>query len=290
MLISTELKLLIERFLVKPNKILSLNSINRTIENIKFDLSLPNDSKIYISELLELGIVDIVGKNHYQLSPSALIEVNGKLISVNMPLELLQPYILKELIYKTVFSLDVKYERQIKNQLKIPIVKVRTISLLRKIPPLDIIVSNFYKKEVLDINGYNYFNKRNQWESDFSKDLKGCYRAGNELFYDKLIRVSKENWFLIPDQSTDPDAFSIAVLYARTLNKLSLNLEYNSNSKELRCSNYFFPSLIKRILNLNACFDSTSIITDKNHTIYKDIELPFYKVLNHIFMNQIKII
>jgi hypothetical protein len=288
MQLSESQELLIERFLLEPNKTLSANSINHTINNIKFHL--PDLPKLHVSQLLEYGIFDIVDRDQFRLSPSSLLVIKNQLISINVPIELIDKYVVKELVYKTIFLLDIKYLTPIKRVLELPITKIEPLAFLRKLPNLKTIIESFEKKEVYDFSRYNYFNKSKKWCEFVSKDLLGCYRTGNEEFYNKLIRVSDIDWHLIPENSVHPDAFVIAVKYSDILNNRFIGLEYNSHLKELKCTNYFIPSIIKRIINLNSCFDVDNMTIEKHCIIYKNIEYSFFKVLNQIFMNQIKIL
>lgn len=279
-------ELLIERFLLEPSKMLSVNSINRTINNIKFHL--PDEPKLHISQLMEYGILDIIDRKYFRLSASSLIIVNNKLISVNIPINLVDKYVVKELVYKTIYLLDIKHKSCIEKSLNLKIKKIEPLYLLKKIPPLKNIIENFKKIDIYEFKKFKYFNPRNLWDDFGTENLLGCYKAGEEGFHDKYIRISKNDWYLIPDTNIHPDAFLLAVKYSDILTDRFKGLEYNSLKKELRCTNHLFPSVLKRIINLNACFDVDNIILEKNHTIYKNVEYSFYRTLNKIFMKKVK--
>lgn len=93
--------------------------------------------------------------------------------------------------------------------------------------------------------------------------------------------------YVIPHQSTNPDALNIAMCYGRVVNA-EHNGIYNTCRKELRLNIYYTPILIYRALMIESLFYGIMPYIDNGFYVFNNINRKAYSEINRIFCQSIK--
>lgn len=128
-----------------------------------------------------------------------------------------------------------------------------TLSLLKNIPSVKQYVQHL-KKVAIDITGYKKLNLKKfppEFE-DFQEKKVGIYKSKDETWMPMFLYDGKET-FLIPSNTSNPDAYNFARCFVRLYNNDEEKLfKYKAHEKKLYIRNYSeHPYLVTRALYLS---------------------------------------
>jgi len=135
-----------------------------------------------------------------------------------------------------------------------------------------------------------YLNNSFNWNTNFTPNLLGCFKAGENMATNRYLKVDKNVWRRIPSRRENPDSFNWAYCYGRLLNNFSLGIKYNSSTQILSIQNICFPIILERLLWLSNLNDiEKNIEKNSREIIFKNVSQTKFNLLNKIFLNQLKI-
>ena len=249
----------------------SYESIRKSCEYIDqtYDLNLKvNAVWMLFQPLLRTGVVEFSGRDCYALCPAVAAERDGLFI-YNSILPQKQtnhtPFIS---IYKTSKPEDVEGMK---------VYKFNAETVLKQIPSVKEVVDTF-PVSIEDLRHVDYYHYRG------AKGL--TKRVDNGLVrYFCIPELSYQRE--VPGRVINPDAFSIAYNYSRSLNGLSAG-KYNSGNKELIMESFGLPCSIERVLFLESMTLGHTPEEVNRHKVFPSIGQNIIKQLNRILCDTIK--
>ena len=283
-------KLLLERFLLNPNQILTWNTVRHTCITIRNQLSVNSDllRENYLNPLIAVGILDFRGNDNYSLSPSAILQINKEYFAINIPYAKVRKLDNKtELLHKTIFKIDKNSGKNLSKEMNIPVSSISCEYLCSIIPSINNIIDNFKEVAIYETGTFNYFD--NGWKNPENCNLLGIYRASEDIYSNRYIRISEKKWLEIPNIKNNIDAFHLSHIYSLILQNKSIGVHYNRKSETLIVRNFLFPLILMRLLYLNSSFDKAKIQIINHRTVFRDVKHTFYRTLDKFFMHKIEL-
>lgn len=250
----------------------SYEAIRRNCEYIDqvYELGL-NGNAVWIlfQPLCRTGVVEFAGKDSYALCPTVAIEYEGHFIyNSTLPQKEANRTAFTG-IYRTDNLDDVE---------RMKIVHFNAETILKHIPSVREVVDSFHDAPIADLTHAEYYHY---------KGAKGLTKR----LGDGAVR-----YFCIPEQSyqrevpgraINPDAFSIAYNYSRSLNGMPAG-KYNKGNQMLRMYSFGLPASIERILFLESMTHGETPEDVGKFKLFPSIKPNVVKQLNRILCNTIE--
>lgn len=246
-------------------------------KNAKYDIFYP---------LLRLGIIEFYGNNKFGLSPSSVLYHKQYCLGVNLPkpiLELLKSCNVNS-VHNGIHIFDYSEEViKLLSEHSIPCQKFELSDILRQVQPIKNVVENWNEAIVLETNGFEYFNQKNEWSNKFDAETIGVFRTESQAYANRLLKINAYKWLNVPRHS-NIDAFNIAACWSLIANNSDLKIAYNKADSQILINTIYFPMIIERLLFFNHCLTIGGFARKNYHLQTKNL-----KLLNKLFNNKIKI-
>lgn len=269
--------------------IAKIRIVCKNIRNQLGDSQNKNYLYFFLFPLVRIGLVEFIGEGKYSLSPLSLIQQKDKLVSINLndiQLQQLNETIIESQFHQSVVYHKTKYVKEIEVATGLKFVKPNVQKLLTQIPIINDIIDQYEQVSIFDSKGFMFHNNNFNWSINYSNNLLGCFKAGENVAARRYLKVNENEWKQIPSRKINPDSFNWAYCYGRILNDFSLDIEYDEASKTLKIRNIYFPIILERLLYLND-LDINDIKTP-NETVFRNISPSIFTALNKIFLNKLK--
>ncbi|TDE14787.1 hypothetical protein [Dyadobacter psychrotolerans] len=259
---------------------ISFNRIKRVLEGIEPQTDENKFLKyIPLYNLLKYGLIELVGKHTYGLSPSILIKGRDCNLGINFP------KITDESVIESLLGLKVIYNSMayLENDIAQPF-EFRNV--VRAIPDIRSIIGNSFKEwaegpeDCESIECYTATGWRN---SKIEGGTLFKVRIGsNQFLFKYIVKLSGAKYFQF--EAPEFEKFNLAVML-HSINGFShiKGLEYNSNSQILKTTAYGFPIILERLLFINHILETGKISLSREYHLSR---LDF-KCLNKIFHHKI---
>lgn len=235
--------------------------------------------------LLRWGLIEFDKVGKFRLSPSCFIESKVILIGININEEsfsLLEDFLIKEIHYGLfVFRKNRDCLKYLKTK-GYDVLIYDVSNMLSRLSTVENVCRSWDKDAVIETNSYQHFNLYS-WESDKNNSL-GIFRKGNQPFSQRVLKMSDNEWYFIPNRTSNIDAFNIAVFYSLIINQENLPIVYFKTSGRLEVRTPFFPIIVERLLFLDNLVSGGDSLERKYKISHKSFIL-----LNKFFHNKIKV-
>lgn len=218
--------------------------------------------------LFRTGVVEFAGKDCYALCPTVAIEHEGQFI-YNSPLSQKEA---NRTIFTGIYRTDTPEDVE---GMKIVYFDAETI--LKRIPSVKEVVDSF-PKTLADLTHVEFYHTKGA--KGLTKRIDNGavrYICIPELLYQREV----------PGRDSNPDAFSIAYNYSRSLNGASSG-KYNNKNHMLRMFSFGLPSSIERILFIESMTHGNTPEDIYGYKQFPSIKPSVVKQLNRILCNTIK--
>ncbi len=256
---------------------------NQNPKNAKYQVFYP---------LLRCGTIEFYGNKNYGLSPSCALFSNTRVLFTNIPSSLRSCLTISSDYCNSNFGIEVVKNWSDSNeelkQLNIPFSNFLLSNCLNKISSLETIINTWSEDKVIDSSHYYFFNSFNNWVTSKTKYKTGLYKKSSESYAQKTLKISENNWKIIPSKDYNIDAFSVAVIWNQIQNGWNIGIKYLEGEKKLILNNYYFPIIIERLLFINTLleFNNNDDILKREYFITKED----FNILNGLFSHKIEII
>lgn len=247
----------------------SYESIRKNCEYLDqaYELGLNGDAVwILFQPLFRTGVVEFAGRDCYALSPTIAIEQEGLLIYNSHLPQKETNYTTFTGIYKTHNPEDVEGMK---------IIHFDAETILKHIPSVRDVVDSF-PVSIEDLTRAEYYHR---------KGAKGLTkRLGDgavRYFYIHELLYQRE----VPGRDTNPDAFSIAYNYSRSINGEPSGKYSN---QMLRMFSFGLPSSIEKILFIESMTHGKMPEDTYRYKLFPSIKPNVVKQLNRILCNTIE--
>lgn len=244
-----------------------------------------------LSPLIRYGLIEFYGNNKYRLSPSCALHSNSHIIFCNIPV-LLQQKVNDLCIYNNELGIQVyKKSNAVVTFLKervVPHSKFVLFDFLKAVSSFEKIINAWNDETVIDSNGYSFFCSNNTWSNNVLKPSKGLFKKSDEVYAQRVCKISGNKWKCIPSRESNIDGFNIAVIWGQIQNNWDIKIKYYVNESKLVVKNIFFPLVIERLLFLNTLLEGEyefDFLKGQYFIRQKD-----FNILNKIFDNKIEVI
>jgi hypothetical protein len=259
---------------------ISFNRIKRILEGMCTQESDDKFKKyVPLYDLMRYGLIELIGKNTYRLSPSSMIWSPDCILGINEPKiddnSITESYLGLHVINKSMFDggSDAVQPFDFKNSIRV-------------IPNIRSIISSSFKEWVGEIgNGVAIeCYTTNVWKS--SKITDGTFfkiRFGsNQFLFKYIVKLSSGRCFEF--ERAEFEKYNFALMM-HSINEFPLikGLLYNCTTQTLDANAFGFPIVIERLLFINHILETGNIsLTKQYHLAEQD-----FKYLNKIFHNKI---
>lgn len=242
-------------FLKEPLRLRPLSSIDQRCTNIlqsgagHEEQYLPRS--LFFLPLLRSGVIDFYGEGKFGLTPTCAIRGADHLLVINGPPALLQDLKGESKVSHPGITCIPYYPGQLRilDKWRVPHYPFSAETIWSRITPLKDVIKRWNRVEIDDISSFEYFDYR--WKRASSADIPGIYRRSSNVYSQRYFRSSEQIWYIIPNQSSNVDAFNQAVLCGKIQSKKPIGLIYSPYKKELEIKELFFPIITERVLLLN---------------------------------------
>lgn len=211
------------------------------------------------------GLIDHIGNGYYAVTKPLIIDYSEHYVYVN----LIPNSKSKRL------DIGISMSKRLDNPRNYDVIRVNTLSILKKFPAINTIVDSF-PKSLQDERKLVYYQNARKGIAKLEEDGLTRYFSIPEKLYMREL----------PDRTINPEAFAIAYSYSRVINEEN-NGTYNREDNSLSIPTYACPLLLYRALLLHSL--SFSQMPDKTERFYTFRNVPevIVKQLNRILCNSI---
>lgn len=259
----------------------SFNRVKRVLEGMCTKESDDKFTKyVPLYDLMRYGLIELIGKNKYRLSPSSVIGSTDYILAVNEPKSddnyITESYLGLDVICKSMFNgeSDSVQSFNFKNT-------------IQAIPNIRSIISNSFREWAgeaeNDVAIECYTN--NAWKS--SKITDGTFfkiRFGsNQFLFKYVVKLSTGKYFEFEKAEFEKYNFAL-MMHSISKFPFVKGLVYNCITQTLDTTVIGFPIIIERLLFINHILETGRIpLTKRYHLTKQDFEY-----LNKIFHNKIR--
>ena len=248
----------------------------RSLENIKvhcdflnesYGLNLPYPNWSIFWPLVFNGLIDHIGKGYYALTAPVIIDYGSHYVYINY-----KPNNVKS----KQLTIGIYVSKELDNPRDFAVIKVNTLSALKKFPTVKDVVDSFDKSH-RDPKELEYYH----WKSG-----KGIAKLKAEGLT-RYFSIPEELYIReLPSRTINPEAFAIAYSFSRAINN-EPNGRYSEATNTLSLPTFALPYLLYRTLLLHSLSEGVMPEVREKYYVFNNVPVSYVRQLNRILCNSI---